>query len=98
MTGTEWTDERAFVAARNSEDAGFRWLFDVTAENPEAHSFPREFGWMTARCGRARWTVNWWPVRDDMAHCPECSEMSEAAVARGTAAILAVAARGAVAS
>lgn len=95
MTSTEWTEERALVAARNSDRTGWVWRAEID-DLEIAHQFPTEGPWINSRCGEIRWTVRWWTAHEDVPRCPECAEMSEAAVAREARAILAVAARTAV--
>ena len=97
MAGTtQWTAERALVAARDSDLAGYAWQTESGASDPIAHQFPRSGPWLNSRCG-VRWTLRWWPTREWEPRCPECSDMSEEAIAREQRAILAVAAREAVA-
>ena len=98
MTSTiEWTEERALVAARNSDITGFAWRANDADPTAVAHQFPTSGPWMNSRCGEIRWTVRWWTARDDARLCTTCCEMSEGAIAREARAILAVAAREAVA-
>lgn len=97
MSTTQWTLERALVAARNSDVTGYAWRAESGATAPLAHQFPTEGPWMRSRCGEVRWTVLWWTAADDCRLCPACAEMSEQAIEREARAILAVAARSAVA-
>jgi hypothetical protein len=92
----EWTEERALLAARNSDATGWAWRAD-TIEPTVAHQFPTEGPWMRSRCDEVRWTVRWWTARVGIPLCPECVEASEAAIEREARVILAVAARTAVA-
>ena len=96
MTTTQWTPERALVAARNSDITGYAWRAESGATEPLAHQFPTSGPWMRSRCGEVRWTVRWWTAPDDCRLCTTCAEMSEQAIEREAAAILAVAARKAV--
>ena len=93
MTSTiDWTEERALVAARNSDITGYAWRAESGVTEPLAHQFPTDSGWMRSRCGEVRWTVRWWTSQETDARCPDCAEMSEQAIEREARAILAVAA------
>ena len=97
MTGTtQWTAERALLAARNSDLTGFAWRAHDADPAAAAHQFPTSGPWMNSRCGQIRWTVRWWRSQG-RPRSRECAWLSEAAIEREAAAILAVAAREAVA-
>ena len=89
MTGIEWTEERALVAARNAENEEFRWKRQ-RVPGALAHRFSVEHGWMTSSCGDARWGVNWWPTTETAGRCTTCSEIAERSIETAVRAILVV--------
>jgi hypothetical protein len=77
------TPEQALVSATNSETDEYAWKHQ-RVPGALAHQFGVQFGWMTSRCGDARWTVAWWPAPDDAPRCETCSALSAAGIARET--------------
>ena len=93
--GTNWTPERALVAARNSDLTSWDWRASV--DDPAiAPQFPAEVAGRRSRCGAVVRTPRWVGARATR-HCHECWAASRAAIATEVEAILAVAARTAVA-
>jgi hypothetical protein len=92
---SDWTPERALVAARNSDFTSWDWRASV--DDPiYAHQFPAEVAWRRSRCGAVVRTPRWISTLATR-RCPDCRAASEAAIAAEVEAILAVAARTAVA-
>jgi hypothetical protein len=83
------TPEQALVSAINSEADEYAWKHQ---RQPDAlaHQFGVQFGWMTSRCGTARWNATWWAAPDDAPRCEACSELSAAGIEREARAISAL--------
>ena len=81
------TQEQATIAARNSEADEYAWKHQ-RVPGSLAHQFGVQFGWMTSRCGTARWTATWWPAPDDAPRCDACAELSASSIAAEVRAIL----------